>query len=127
MEKHLEIDQIFGCHVDDLITNTSRTIAIVKTEKINKETLEKYFEHRPLDAYKPKDLVIELAKLCQYIKDQYKYSFDIELVEKAIISLDKCGILDSLGGIVYILKAEAYPIIISSGDNSLWIAPKVEE
>lgn len=127
MEKHLEIDQIFGCHVDDLITNTSRTIAIVKTEKINKETLEKYFEHRPLDAYKLKDLVIELAKLCQYIKDQYKYSFDIELVEKAIISLDKCGILDSLGGIVYILKAEAYPIIISSGDNSLWIAPKVEE
>jgi uncharacterized protein involved in tolerance to divalent cations len=99
----------------------------------NSERTEKYdwagkgFSDYSLTWNKKDDLLVEISKLSQKIKDSHKYSLPEQATTEKILLLAKAGFLDDRGLIVHFYKEDIYPVFFAGTKNILVVAPRVED
>jgi len=127
------IEQLTGTETSKLVANGQMTIAILPTNGIDKGTLEnaEKFGSHGFSWRKKDELLIEISKLSQLIKDGHKYNIHIKDTVNALLSLEKAGFLGSVMFscrlTAYFYKKECYPVFFVDDRNTLLVAPVVED
>lgn len=127
-----DMNTILGTTPEKAVKDNSVVYALVSTENLGKDILEKDFESRPFEWSNKNELIEELASLSTYMYEKYKYrlpkissKWKTSLL-KVFTGLEQADFIEK-GCTVHIYQKESFPIIFEFGNNTLIIAPRVED
>jgi uncharacterized protein involved in tolerance to divalent cations len=122
-----KIEEIIG-KMENIVAEPTLVFCLCPSERTaTYDWAGKGFGDASLTWSKKDDLLMEISKLSQKIKDSHKYSLPEQATTEKILLLAKAGFLDDRGLIVHFYKEEAYPVFFAGTKNILVVAPRVED